>query len=274
MIPEALRSQLLWFLRLPPEPHPPAGAPGSLRRFRAAPNYFRLRMVGWALKQASALVGILVAIAFFHGAFGQEFLHKLPQVRTWMAVGVFVEGVGLILFLLQLPVTLLATRLDYELRWYFVTDRSLRIRAGVWTSEELTMTFANIQEITLHQGPLQRWLGIADLKVRSAGGGAKISDDGSTEESHVAYFRGVDNATEIRDLILQHLRSYRRDSGLGDPDSPAAGGAEPGERAGGVGGAASSGALIAARELLGEVQQLRPIILRRGDRNGNAGTSS
>lgn len=268
MMPESLRSWLLRVLRLPPEPHPPAGAIGSLRRFRAAPNYYRIRLVAWAFKQVSALAGILIAIAFLHGAFGQDFLHKLPHVRTWITVGSVVEGIGLIVFLAQLPLTLLATRLDYELRWYLVTDRSLRIRAGVWTLEELTMTFANIQEITLHQGPLQRWLGIADLKVRSAGGGTKVSGDGHAQETHVAYFRGVDTATEIRDLILQHLRNYRRDSGLGDPDSPAAGAAEPPEVTAPDARVDIAESLTAARELLAETRQLRTALAERAGRRG------
>ena len=60
-MPEALRELLLRGLRLPPEPQPPSGAAGSLRQFRAARNYYRLRMLAWAFKQVSALVGIALA---------------------------------------------------------------------------------------------------------------------------------------------------------------------------------------------------------------------
>jgi membrane protein YdbS with pleckstrin-like domain len=150
------------------------------------------------------------------------------------------------------PVTFLVARLEYELRWYLVTDRSLRIRSGIWTVEELTMTFANIQELTIRQGPLQRMLGIADLKVRSAGGGAAQQEGKTLRETHVGYFHGVDNAPALRDLILAQLRRYR-DSGLGDPDEPAAvaptGAVDP--------AADPSAAATAARELLAEVRTLR-----------------
>ncbi|MCC7374134.1 MAG: PH domain-containing protein [Verrucomicrobiales bacterium] len=259
-MPETLRQWLLRGLRLPPEPQPPAGAAGSLRQFRAARNYYRLRLLAWAFKQVSALLGILVAIAFLHGAFGFDGLGRFPHAETWVVVGTGFEVLGLILFFVQLPITLLTTRLDYELRWYLVTDRSLRVRFGIWTSEELTMTFANIQEITLHQGPLQRWLGIADLKVRSAGGGMKVAENGHARETHVAYFRGVENATEIRDLILQHLRSYRRDSGLGDPDSPAPAPGSP-MAIPSVGSTENSKeTLAAARELLIEARELRRVL--------------
>jgi hypothetical protein len=116
--------------------------------------------------------------------------------------------------------------------------------------DELTMTYANVQELTVHQGPVQRLLGITDLKVRSAGGGAVQQEGHSARETHVAYFHGVDNAAEIRDLILGHLRGMR-DAGLGDADErgtgPSGVGAPPGR----------DGALEAARLVLAEAQALR-----------------
>jgi len=119
-------------------------------------------------------------------------------------------------FLLQLPLTYAVRRLDFEMRWYVVTDRSLRIRTGVWSVQESTMSFANLQQVEVSQGPLQRLLGLADVKVQSAGGSdnphGKPQDD-----LHTGYFHSVDNAHEIRDLIQERLRRFR-DSGLGDPE--------------------------------------------------------
>ncbi len=123
---------------------------------------------------------------------------------------------GLTLYLLQLPLTYAIRRLDFEMRWYVVTDRSLRIRTGVWSVQESTMSFANLQQVEVTQGPLQRLLGLADVKVQSAGGSdnprGKPSDD-----LHTGHFHGVDNAHEIRDLIQDRLRRFR-ESGLGDPE--------------------------------------------------------
>jgi hypothetical protein len=143
------------------------------------------------------------------------------------------------------------------MRWYIVTDRSLRIRYGLLHVREMTMTFANIQQITVRQGPLQRLLGIADLKVRSAGGGdgGDLDDEpahveeGQGESMHIGYFRGVDNAEEIRDLIGQRLRQLR-DTGLGDPDELAH--APPAERP-----ESPNPLLAAARDLLREARALR-----------------
>ena len=82
------------------------------------------------------------------------------------------------------------------------------------------MSFANIQQVEIRQGPLQRLLGLADVCVRSAGGGEPAPGArGHGEESslHLGVFEGVSNAVEIRDLVLERLRKFR-EAGLGDPE--------------------------------------------------------
>lgn len=153
--------------------------------------------------------------------FALEFALLLPA-------GIFpliwvVKIASFILYLAQIPVTYAIRRFDFELRWYMVTDRSLRLRHGVWKVVESTMNFANIQQVVVSEGPVQRLLGLADVKVKSAGGGGEqTSSHGghSGEDMHLATFRNVTNASEIRDLILARLRLFR-ETGLGDPDDPA-----------------------------------------------------
>ena len=151
---------------------------------------------------------------------------------------------------LTLPVTYFKQRLDYEMRWYIVTDRSLRVRSGIWSVQELTMTFANIQDIRVSAGPLQRVLGLADVKVTSAGGGGGSEQLGT---SHMANMAGVDCAEAIRDLMVERLRRYR-DAGLGDPEDGRRGAFE-------TGAAVDNGAALAAGgRVLAEVRALRGIV--------------
>jgi hypothetical protein len=160
---------------------------------------------------------------------------------------------GVVAYLTQVIVTFVALRLDYEMRWYVVTDRSLRIRTGLWAVQELTMSFANLQQVVLSQGPVQRLLGIADVRVQSAGGGG-VSEHGHHPQGgslHAGYFHGVDNAPEVRDLILARLRHFR-ESGLGDP-----------EEANHPVAAQESDAVLAARELLAETRQLHRALVRQ-----------
>jgi hypothetical protein len=269
MMFDAFRSRLLRVLRVPHDPDPPAGAPGSARIFRAARNFYKLRLLRWGLGQVGALVGIMASLVFLEqlqrsveevraevtqpiaisspptpeasagtpsssetpAATRPKVQGKSRQDRSRITVRrvaerwpwwlfpllTVVEGIGVILYLIQIPITYAMARLDYELRWYIVTDRSLRIRAGLVAVQETTMSFANVQQVVVTQGPLQRLLGIADLRVQSAGGGGDHHERGGGESLHTGVFHGVDNAHEIRDLILDRLRAFRQ-AGLGDPD--------------------------------------------------------
>jgi len=139
--------------------------------------------------------------------------------RWFIPFLVFLEYLGILAFLAQLPLTYALVRIEFEQHWYIVTDRSLRIRTGVLSLSESTMSFANLQQVEVKQGPLQRLLGVADVRVRSAGGGDSGEDGG--EEMHVGVFHSVDNAEEIRDLILARLRAYKA-TGLGEGEETAA----------------------------------------------------
>lgn len=204
------RDFVLRVCRVPHDPDPPPGSPP--RVFRASPNYYTFRLISWAIAQAFALLGIVVAISFLS-------VTNVPRpVRTVFA---FFEILGLITFVVQFFYSLAVLRLHYELRWYMVSDRAIRIREGILTVREKTIALANIQNIAIRQGPLQRILSIADVEVKTAGGGGEASADSHRkslgEPMHIAYFRGVDNANEIRDLVREGVRR-QRDSGLGDPD--------------------------------------------------------
>lgn len=209
-----VRELLCRMMKVPPEPVAPAGAPGSIRTFHAARGFYYYRLIHWGIAQAGAAVGLL---------FGISFLRFVPDVTV---IGIplatilgWIEVLTVAGFILQLPLGPLLVRMDYEMRWYIVTDRSLRIREGILRVREQTMTFSNIQNLSIRQGPIQRLFGIEDLKVRTAGGGESPGDEHgqhpSIENMHEGFFRGVEDAGPIRDAILIHLKA-RREAGLGD----------------------------------------------------------
>jgi len=242
-------------LRVPPAPQPPSGAPGSLQVFRASPGFLRYRLLLWAANQGTALIGLLFALFYFDQSFGLERAKQAPDEvarvlsevlqLSFLPDGVrflwdLFEFVAIGLFLAQLPLSFLLISIDYQQRWYMMTDRSLRIREGVWRVDERTMTFSNIQNLTLRQGPLQRLFGISDLEVRSAGGGQSSGEaerKGSLKQTHSAFFHGVANASQIRQTIWERMQGLP-----GQEDSP-----EP-ERLTAAG---------AARELVAEARALR-----------------
>jgi membrane protein YdbS with pleckstrin-like domain len=211
------RERLMAMLRMPPPPVPPDGDE-SVRVFRAAPNYFRYRVLAWLATQAGAGISLLIGLLWVLGG-GPDLPSDSPLrmsgVRLLIVAG---EIVAVAAYLVQFIVSALLLRLDFEQRWYMVSDRSLRIREGLLKVEEKTMTFANVQQMTIQQNPLQRWLGIADLQVRTAGGGGKATQEQHAKpDLHVGYFRGLADAAQIRDAIRERMRRHV-DAGLGDPD--------------------------------------------------------
>ncbi len=104
----------------------------------------------------------------------------------------------------------------YDTTWYIITPRSLRIRAGIWVLKEMTFTFENVQNVTINQGPLQRFFGIADVVVETAGGSVVAGPHGvGASAAHRGVLTGIDNADKIRSLIRERA-GQSRTTGLGD----------------------------------------------------------
>jgi membrane protein YdbS with pleckstrin-like domain len=210
-----LERVVLRVLAVPAAPEVPQGSTDSVRVFRAGDNYYAWLVFQWVVVSASVFLGLFAAsIAPIQAA------RNAPDWVRILLIGALVAawtafGAGLI-------VTFLARRINFRMRWYIVTDRSLRIRSGVFAVRELTMTYRNIQEIRVTAGPLQNALGLATVEVHAAGGSGDGKHGGG---GHVGKLEGLSNANEIRDLMVERLRRYR-DSGLGDTphaDSPAGG---------------------------------------------------
>jgi membrane protein YdbS with pleckstrin-like domain len=109
----------------------------------------------------------------------------------------------------------LAIHLRYDTTWYVFSDRSMRLRRGIWIIRESTITFENIQNVKVTQGPLQRFFGIANVVVETAGGGGGQSESGAAMSMHAGLIEGVAEASQIRDSIMQRVRKHAT-TGLGD----------------------------------------------------------
>ena len=203
------REQCEKWLRIPPEPEAPPGDEQSARVFRAAPKFLNYLRVMWGIKNGVALLAVMIPLTVM------SIVLATNRERTAAGVVAGVEFVALGIVICQALISLALVQLDFEKRWYLVTDRSLRIREGVGTVREITFTFANIQNLSVTQ-PIQRLLGIADLKVETAGGGSVAGQQQHPGLNlHTAYFRGIDNAEEVKQLIVERMRAHR-DAGLGD----------------------------------------------------------
>ncbi|MFN7967118.1 MAG: PH domain-containing protein [Acidobacteriota bacterium] len=211
---DRLTDLLIRWLRVPSAPQLPPGDPSTARVFQGGRNYWRLLVIKWWLKQAGTLTALTLAWIYAHQVewfavfFPALFYHPLrahsESVLFWFRL---LEQFAWVSFLFQLPLSYLRNHVAYRLRWYVITDRAARLRRGWLQVHEQTLTLANVQRVELHQGPLQRWLGLCSLELHTAGGGDH-SESGDKEDKQkkslrIAEFEGIDlaDAIEIRDRL-------------------------------------------------------------------------
>jgi uncharacterized membrane protein YdbT with pleckstrin-like domain len=189
----------------------------------------------------------------------RELTEELPG---WLAASPLrfielIEYIALGFFAIQAITSGLLLKLGWELRWYMVGDECLRIREGLWRVKEQTMTISKIQNMSVRQNPLQKLLGIEDLEIHTAGGGAKTSSDSEEDKGlHVGHFRGIENGAELRAQIRARM-ARSKGSGLGDEaEHPV----EPAQSFAGETGTVGAQTLDAARELLAESRRLHGVL--------------
>ncbi|HVR84673.1 MAG TPA: PH domain-containing protein, partial [Planctomycetota bacterium] len=210
--------------------------------FRAAPRYYQYLLALWGLGTLfTVFVVAPLLILPVLGVLDQQKAGSAFAFLLWLVP--FAEAALMVAFRVFRLVVL---KLDFDKRWYVVTDRSLRVREGVVHVSEMTVTFANIQNLSISQGPIQRALGIADLRVDTAGGGSMSPRHGASQTMHTAWLRGIANAAEVRELIQARVRRLK-DSGLGDHE----------EERGGTRQNFSPATVSALREVLAEARALQ-----------------
>jgi uncharacterized membrane protein YdbT with pleckstrin-like domain len=115
----------------------------------------------------------------------------------------------------------------------------------LWVIHETTITYENIQNATIHQGPVQRYFGIANLEIRTAGGGGPVP---GAVGGHLGLLEGITDAERIRDLIMERARRSKS-AGLGDESAHSTPTAGPGW---------TPAHLEALREILAAARRLSP----------------
>lgn len=206
-----------WF-NVPRDPPTLPAAPGeSLRTFKPSPRFLAYRKLYFWIGLSIIDVALTVG---------------------WIAILVVNPLVGGLLFPVYLVVAVvpdilayIAIHLRYDTTWYVMSERSMRIRRGIWIIHETTITYENIQNVAVRQGPIERHFGIATLTVQTAGGGggggggahAGHAAAGGAGGAHVGIIEGITDAPALRDAIMSRAERSRS-TGLGDERHAPSGG--------------------------------------------------
>ncbi len=191
------------WLKVPEEPPQIRGADDeNIVAFRPSEGFLRyMKFFFW------------IGLVLFDGIL---FLIWLAFLFAQPILGIIIAPIVFAVMIIPDIVAYIAIHLRYDTTWYVLSDRSMRLRRGIWFIHETTITYDNIQNVSIRQGPLQRHFGFANVLVETAGGGSK---GGSGEEagglSHAGLVEGVSNHDEIRNQILAKWKQSRS-AGLGD----------------------------------------------------------
>ena len=178
-------------------PHLPEGST-LVRELKPEPAWLTLKYVGICLAALPPLAGAVAASAALVVALGDR--------GTLLAVLICLFILG------SLSFSLVASRLDYELRHYLVGDKSLRVSQGAVVRREVTLSYANVQNLEVTAGPFETLFGIKTLTISTAGGSSRPGES----NPHQARLEGLKNADEVKLLILAMLKG-QKDAGLGEP---------------------------------------------------------
>ena len=144
------------WLKVPEDPPLLRGADDErVRSFRPSEGYLRyLKFFFWIGLFA---IDIVLTVAWL------VLLFVMP------VVGILIAPLAWAIIILPDIVAYIAIHLRFDTTWYVLSDRSMRIRRGIWTIHETTITYDNIQNESVRQGPSQRYFGNADVLVETAG---------------------------------------------------------------------------------------------------------
>jgi len=193
-----------WFAVPREPPQLPAREGEKIERFRPSPGFIRY-LKFWFWLGLTAMDGLF--LAGWIATFFVSFWLGIALAPVFVAVAVLPDIVAYV-----------GIHLRYDTTWYLLSDRSMRIRRGIWTIHETTITFENVQNVKIQQGPVERYFGIASVIVETAGGGGYNQQQSTGGAgAHVGLIEGVCDAERIRDLIMARVRRSRT-AGLGDEE--------------------------------------------------------
>jgi len=126
------------------------------------------------------------------------------KLRTYWFLQVVLICVATIVGIVILPIWFLGwgrwyVRRSFEALKCEMHERTLVVKRGIFFRVEKTIPLDKIQDLTVKEGPLLRWLGLRSLKIETAGQGTP----GSSEADLI----GIVDPLDFRDQVLRQRDS-------------------------------------------------------------------
>ena len=133
----------------------------------------------------------------------------LATMRVPPLVSILLSPLWAVLFLLF---TLWWIPKFYDSVTYKITNMELRWKRGVWFKKTGIVPYAKITNVDVAQGPISRALGIASLKIQTAG--YSVSSNGVP--SSEIRIDGLTNFEEVQEMIMDFVRGSKVNKSEGE----------------------------------------------------------
>lgn len=141
----------------------------------------------------------------------------------------------------------------YRTLRYRFDDEGISMRWGILFRREIHLTYARIQDIHLTSNVVERWIGLARIKIQTASGSSKAE----------MTIEGIEAFEDLRDFLYARMRGAHRH------DAPAANRADASAVAG-VGPDIDAAAAVELTATLRQVaEELRALRLTLEERSGD-----
>ena len=95
----------------------------------------------------------------------------------------------------------------HTLRYRF-DDEGVTVSWGILLRQESLLGYVKIQDIHVHRGPVERWMGLATVQIQTAAGSSDAE----------VLLEGLEDHDAVRDFLYRRMRGHEHDhEGLPDP---------------------------------------------------------
>ena len=150
---------------------------------------------------------------------------------------------GPFFFLILLPLYF-----RYQTLRYRFDKEGVSMRWGVLFRREINLTYARIQDIHLENNVVERWLGLARIKIQTASGSSKAE----------MTIEGIEDFEVLRDFLYSRMRGHRKPT---RPADTTVGSALPGSA--GIDAQGMAALTATLRAVVDEVRDLRRAVERQ-----------
>lgn len=120
---------------------------------------------------ARLIVTIIIGVIFLGGRF---ILGKITADTGATEYAFIGDIIMLGIFALLLLNTFIYPAFEYKQWKYAITSDKVEFSEGIFFTKRTTIPIVRVQHIQINQGPINRWLKLADLTISTAGGQHKI----------------------------------------------------------------------------------------------------